>query len=120
MVAGYGFGNFSRVQGGGTRLKHRGNFNFAKDNYIGFQFSESGQVHYGWARLRVTFHSGAGAKPFTVTHILGYGYETTPNTAIAAGSCSADEKANAEPKNSVNMQSASLGLLALGSEGILK
>ncbi len=113
----YGFGNFS-FRGGGTKLKHRGNLSFAKDNYIGFQFSLAGQLHYGWARLRVTFRAPAGYNPIPITHVLGYGYETAPNTAIAAGSCSGDEKANAiEPPNS-QLPPANLGLLALGNPAL--
>lgn len=136
--------------GSGTLLKHRGNFNLLHTNYIGFQFSQSGKVHYGWARLAVTFRNTAQFK-HTVLHILAFGYESTPNAAIAAGSCSAAEQANSDgPQNaghdiakngsptamaaservvgdsdthnasSLDFRGASLGMLAVGSEGIPK
>jgi len=113
MLFTYGKGNFSHVQGGGTKLKHRGNLSLVQDSYVGFQFSQSGNVHYGWARLSVTFHGG-GVKQ-TILHALDYGYESTPNTAIAAGSCAAGEPANPASSES---RGTSLGMLALGSEEI--
>jgi hypothetical protein len=111
----YGRGNFSHIQGGGTKLKHRGNLSLVQDNYIGFQFSESGQAHYGWVRLRVTFQNPP--QTHTVIHVLGLGYESAPNTAIAAGSCSGSEKEKAGARPS-DFRGASLGMLALGSEGV--
>jgi hypothetical protein len=132
----YGYGSGRR-----GRLKdHQGNLQFGQDNYFGFKFSVSGQVHYGWVRLHVTFGRGTDGQS-TSTHILSYGYESTPNTAILAGSCNAsiasagpaleDQKANVARESSSSdhaatvasttgddAASASLGLLALGSEGI--
>ncbi|HVI10307.1 MAG TPA: hypothetical protein VND65_18605 [Candidatus Binatia bacterium] len=111
----YGFGNLSRV-GGGTKLKHRGNLDLTQENYLGYQFSESGQVHYGWARLTVTYENPPDSN--TVIHIQGYGYESSPKTAIAAGNCGTGEKANTvAPASDTNPQKQSLGELALGATG---
>src|SRR5579862_487412 len=118
MLFTYGRGTFRHNQGGGTKSNHRGNLNLFGDNYIGFEFVESGQLHYGWIRLRITTKPGYVKKNFTSTHVLAYGYETTPNTAIAAGSCSGEEKANSiEPQNS-QLPPANLGLLALGNPAL--
>jgi hypothetical protein len=111
----YGKGNLSHVQGGGTKSKHRGNLNLLEDSYVGFQFSQSGSVHYGWLRLSVGFH-GKSIKE-TLLNVLNYGYESTPDTPINAGSCSD----SAESKPSVERDSSdgpSLGMLALGSGGV--
>jgi len=106
----YGKGEYS-YRGGGTKLKHRGNLNLTQADYVGFQFKDPAGVHYGWARLSVTFESGRGKSVHTVLHVTEYAYESMPNTAIAAGSCteSVSEAAN-------NARS-SLALLALGSVG---
>jgi hypothetical protein len=44
----------------------------------------------------------------TVTHVSGYGYESTPNNAIASGACGEDLPHKVE---------LSLGILALGNHG---
>jgi hypothetical protein len=122
MLFTYGRGTRGHFQGGGNKRSHRGNLNLLGDNYIGFEFRESGQLHYGWVRLRVTTKQGYYNKNYTSTHVLGYGYETAPNTAIAAGSCSADAQAKlAAPSGpGPDSRKASLGMLALGSEGIAR
>ena len=122
MLFTYGKGNLSHLQGGGTRLKHRGNLNLTQDNYVGFQFVESGALHYGWARLSVSTQPARERSVHTVIHILGYGYESTPNTGIAAGSCSEAEGSDASGVgvSSVTKTTASLGRLALGSASALK
>jgi hypothetical protein len=114
----YGKGHFS-YNGGGTKVRHEGNLNLTQNNYIGFEFVESGALHFGWARLSVSFKSVSGGNVnHTIVHVLGYGYESTPNTAIGAGSCAAGEQANiGKPEAS---SGASLGMLALGSAGVTK
>ena len=127
---------------GGTRKRHQGNFQFGQTNYFGFRFSISGEDHYGWVRLRVTFGQGFDGTA-TYLHIRAYGYETTPNTAIRAGQCSSEPSLSALPISndtgvrgvrsetqrsgsiapvakpiSRNPRSASLGLLALGAWGL--
>jgi len=81
---------------------HKGNFKFGQINFFGFEFSINRQTHYGWVRLQVT--------KGLVTHILGWGYETAADTPILAGACGASSAGSASP--------ASLGALALGSEGL--
>jgi hypothetical protein len=121
MLFTYGKGNLSHVQGGGTKQKHRGNLSLTQESYVGFQFSQSGSMHYGWARLAVSFHN-SGASKQSVLHVLSFGYESTPNVAIAAGSCSASEQADsgAPGRSSAASSGASLGALALGSAGLAK
>lgn len=115
----YGKGQVSFV-GGGTKLRHAGNFNLTQSNYIGLQFTEAGAVHYGWARLAIGFQDGGSDVKHAVTHIFGYGYESTPNTTIGAGSCSGAEQAHADVHDSSALiyRGASLGMLALGSAGV--
>ena len=116
MLFTYGKGNLSHVQGGGTKQKHRGNLSLTQESYVGFQFSQSGSVHYGWARLAVSFHN-SGASKQSVLHVLSFGYESTPNLAIAAGTCSGSEQTDsgAPSRSSAASSGASLGALALGS-----
>jgi hypothetical protein len=114
----YGKGQLS-FTGGGTKLRHVGNLNLTQNNYVGLQFTEAGAVHYGWARLAITFQDGGSDVKHAVTNILGLGYESTPNAAIDAGSCGAGEQASANaPSASSASSGASLGILALGSAGM--
>jgi len=131
LLFSYGKGpRSSGKYGGGTKRKHRGNLNFGQsENYFGFKFSQGGKVHYGWVRVYATFshqHYALGIR--TISHLDEYGYENTPNTAIAAGSCSnaelnstgsegQPEVSRVEPPSPAR-QVASLGVLALGSEGL--
>jgi|HubBroStandDraft_6_1064221.scaffolds.fasta_scaffold32270_2 hypothetical protein len=116
LLFSYGRGTrFSSKYGGGTKKKHRGNLVFSKgENYFGFEFSLGGKTHYGWLRVHVTFQGGGQTRTQTITHLDAYGYENTPDTAIAAGSC----LNAAEIDSSAGTQKGSLGLLALGSEGL--
>jgi|SRR5271154_617423 len=102
----------------GTVLSHEGNLNLqGKTDYVGVQFTQDGKTHYGWARLQITLENARIGKA-SVIHYLGWGFESTPNTAIAAGSCSSPEQANAGTLDaSSNSAGASLGLLALGNAG---
>jgi hypothetical protein len=121
----YGKGNSSFV-GGGTKLRHRGHMSFEQNSYVGFQFSQSDGVHYGWLRLSLSVLGGdvpqrGGPPPkHTSIHLLGYGYESAPNTAIAAGSCTAEASSSDSMPEVLPSDSAgaSLGMLALGSEAI--
>jgi hypothetical protein len=80
--------------GHGTINHHRGNFPLTKVGYLGFEFSISGQTHYGWARLRVDIK-----KPQTITKLLGFGYETTAGKAIHAGSCTTVDESISRDQN---------------------
>jgi hypothetical protein len=87
-----------------------------KNRYLGVQLKINGKTHYGWVRLSVQVQS-----PMQVTATLtGYAFETDVNKPIVAGKTSGDD---ADPEASSSMpgtarQSASLGVLALGAQGI--
>jgi hypothetical protein len=98
--------------------KSRGQWKGTVDRYLGLMFYFHGEVHYGWARLKVN----ATTYPVTVT-LLGYAYETEANTAILTGATSGSEETS--KNNSIDAQPsalshapASLGLLAQGSSGL--
>jgi hypothetical protein len=105
----------------GTLNNHFGNLKLQATNLVGFQFSQNGNVHYGWARLQITLQKASRGKASTI-HYLGWGYESTPNTAITAGSCSAEDKSST-PKvtastasGNADSRAGSLGTLALGAK----
>ena len=114
---------------GATLRHHRGNLQFGQKNYFGFKFLISGQAHYGWVRIESKIVRG-GRTPSIETRIMAYGYESTPNTAIPAGSCSAESGTKADGSASSSdgvtasalagsaAKPASLGMLALGANGI--
>jgi hypothetical protein len=116
---------------GATSQHHRGNLRFGQTNYFGFLFLISGQAHYGWIRLESTIVRNRST-PWIDTKIRAYGYESSPNAAILAGSCSAvgesDRRDSATSSGSATAsgakrtnnatQPASLGTLALGAQGI--
>jgi hypothetical protein len=116
---------------GATSNHHRGNLRFGQTNYFGFRFLISGQAHYGWVRLESTIVRG-GRTPSIDTNIMEYGYESAPDTPIHAGSCSAIAESNApdsttssgrasfsaSDKTDNATQPRSLGVLALGAQGI--
>jgi hypothetical protein len=85
---------------------------FANDQYLGLWFKINGQNHYGWARLSVTFHPGLPKDRSWEAHLTGYAYETIADQRIKAGQMS-DEADEANVG-----QHASLGTLALGSNGL--
>ncbi|HZQ21519.1 MAG TPA: hypothetical protein VFA89_01855 [Terriglobales bacterium] len=51
--------------------------------YLGFRFTLSDGVHYGWARLSV--NAALGPLPAVVAKLSGYAYEAIPNQSIPAG-----------------------------------
>lgn len=82
------------------------------DRYLGLWFKINGENHYGWARLSVTFHPGLPKNRSWEAHLTGYAYETIADQTIKAGQMSdgSDEADAGQP--------ASLGTLALGSNGL--
>jgi hypothetical protein len=52
-----------------------------KSRYLGLQFLINGQVHYGWARLKVAKPNTSGIQ----ATLTGYAYETIPNKPIITG-----------------------------------
>lgn len=127
LLFSYGPGTLYTSKGGGTFNKHRGNFKFGQTNYVGFRYLAAGQYYYGWARVEVFFRRvGIDLKVIQARmKIPTYGYETAPNTAIAAGDCSGASSTTAQLSGDVRSISndgvsgqPSLGLLALGDLGL--
>jgi len=48
--------------------------------YLGLKFTVNGEVHYGWARIKLVAPGS-----FTMGSIYGYAYESTPNQPILSG-----------------------------------
>jgi hypothetical protein len=102
--------------------RFKGNFPPNQSGYVGFQFTLSGQVHYGWLRMRVT---RLGTQAFPSLLLSEFGYESAPDTAAIAGNCGASaanvglpaELAPEIPAMKPGRQN-SLGLLALGYEAL--
>jgi len=92
----------------------------ATNRYLGLKFKIKGKIHFGWARLSVV-----GRQRITGT-LTGYAYETIPGKSIKAGQTkgTADEPredfsgASLTTPISDKPQPASLGMLALGVQGI--
>ncbi len=81
--------------------------------YLGLKFLIDGQVHYGWALIKLT---GPGA--FLNGSIYGYAYESTPNQPIVTGQTTGTAKVE-EPVAAVPlMNNPSLGMLAAGTPGL--
>jgi hypothetical protein len=87
--------------------------------YLGLEFQKDGRGRFGWARISVGEH---GCMALT-----GYAYETIPGKPITAGQTqdtSSDEDENNPGGASLNLPSpvdprpASLGMLALGFQGV--
>jgi hypothetical protein len=100
-----------------------------KNHYLGLKFKIKGKFHFGWARLSVTTRQNS----LTAT-LTGYAYETIPGQGIIAGQTNGtDEIDNSVEQSKANdpghgasltsptpdaPQPASLGMLALGVQGV--
>ena len=96
----------------------------SKNQYLGVRFLINGKPHYGWIRLSVTTSTQPHG-PFMSATITGYAYETVPNKAILAGvragiaAVTANPKAEVQsPRGHENQDGPSLGMLALGADGM--
>jgi len=99
-----------------------GNWCNVTNRYLGLKFITNGKTRYGWARL-----STYGGVVVTAT-LTGYAYETTPGKSIIAGKTHGPEddptSEDFGPGASVTApipnppQPASLGILALGAQGV--
>ena len=93
------------------------------NRYLGLRFIFNGKTRYGWARLSVQ----ASASGITAT-LTGYAYETIAGKSIKAGQTkeAADESGEEDFGPSASLTSpipnmphpASLGMLALGAQGV--
>jgi hypothetical protein len=79
-----------------------------KSRYLGLQFVINGQVHFGWARLSVTFPPQPSRGILAI--LTGYAYETEPNTPIITGKIKGPDVITLDP--------ATLGHLAGGASQI--
>jgi hypothetical protein len=99
-----------------------GNWANVSNRYLGLKFMIKGRTHYGWARLSVQ----AQKVDMTAT-LTGYAYETIANKPIIAGKRKGSDEWGGEdfgPDASLTApvpdatQPASLGVLALGAQGV--
>ena len=99
---------------GGGGVTHR---------YLGLRFTIKGKIHFGWARLNVIMSHGATIQ----ATLTGYAYETIVGKSIKAGQINeADESTNEDSGPGASLstpipdkpQPASLGMLALGAQGV--
>jgi hypothetical protein len=110
-----------RVQHG--RAGTVGYWHYTQARYLGVQFQIKGKTHFGWARFK-------NSSPYGAT-LTGYAYETVAGKSIVAGPTNglADQAAEEEeedfgPVASLTSpipdkpQPASLGMLALGAQGV--
>lgn len=82
--------------------QHRGAF-------LGLKFVVNGQTHYGWAHITVNGRASV---------LNGYAYETVPNKAILAGTADGPVKEAASILPKLDIQPATLSLLARGERGL--
>jgi hypothetical protein len=85
-----------------------GQWTDSKNRYLGLQFVIKGQVHYGWARLTVTYPQ-QGQRGLTAV-LTGYAYETIPGKPIVTGKTKGPDVITLDP--------ATLGHLAGGASQI--
>jgi len=90
------------------------------NRYLGFRYVVNGKIHFGWARVTITWANTKSNYP--IGTLTGYAYETIPNKAIIAGQTKAPNDVVEEP-NPVSFTApapkpAALGLLALRSPGL--
>jgi hypothetical protein len=81
-----------------------------QNRFVGVEFLISGETHYGWIRLTVNFTTRLPKATLT-----GYAYETVAGQPIQAGQMVDRAAAKVE---SAPQRTPSLGMLALGSEGL--
>ncbi len=87
------------------------------NRFLGVRFKIDGKTHYGWIRITV---KSAITHPFTLMSatITEYGYETIANKTLDAGLASTNSAAVQAPTMTEPAGGASLGMLAVGAEGL--
>jgi hypothetical protein len=87
-----------------------GNWYYVGSNrFLGVKFLIKGKTHFGWIRLTV---DAPGSLSGTIT---GFAYETVPNKRLLAG---VKPSALDEAQTEVKTLAPSLGMLALGADGM--
>ena len=81
--------------------------------YVGLKFVITGEIHYGWARIKFPYPGTFDPGPLGFPSIYGYAYESTPNRAIVAGQTSGSAQ-----ETSTASTPASLSVLAAGASGV--
>jgi len=94
---------------GGCYSWTSGQWMYTKNRYLGLQFTISGHIHYGWARVTVT-RGSAKQKNSILATLIGYAYETVANKPIITGKTKGPDVVTLEP--------ATLGRLGQGASGI--
>jgi hypothetical protein len=90
--------------------------------YLGLKFGIEGEVHYGWARLKVKADRSGNTLTITAT-LTGYAYETVPNRPIITGMTHVTldpDEIHMNPaalEGSTTSRPSTLGRLALGAIG---
>jgi len=89
-----------------------------KNRYLGLKFKINGKFHFGWARLKITT---APKQAFTAI-LTGYAYETIAGKGIVAGQTKGPQEIDGPLASAIRnqpvRQTATLGLLALGMQGL--
>ena len=86
-----------------------------QNKYLGVRFFINGKVHFGWVRLTVNIPPPLQVMSATIT---AYAYETVPNRSILAGTPD-KPTAGAQPEaQAEDAAQPSLGMLALGVDGL--
>jgi hypothetical protein len=114
-------GNYAEIENsfvdycsGSTRHSEIGHWGGNSANrYLGVKFLIHGATHYGWIRLNANFPARLGFPPSAT--ITAYAYETAANKTISAGSSSS---AVTTSKENMDPDQSSLGMLALGADGL--
>jgi hypothetical protein len=119
-------GGFCETQISSSRVF--GPFANTTQRYLGLKFKVNSKVHYGWARFSSVKASACNGGPGVTAVLTGYAYETIPGKAINAGQTKeeADYPTNNDfgPAASLTNpipdtpQPTSLGMLALGAQGV--
>lgn len=85
-----------------------------KTAYLGVRFLIDGETHYGWVRLTVN----TAQRRKTFAKITAYAYETEPDKPIWAGSLKESADEAPVPDKIQTQAGPSLGMLALGAQGL--
>jgi hypothetical protein len=89
-------------------------------SYVGVKFLIDGQVHYGWARIKLVVTGEENHYHFSA-YLTGYAYETVANKPIVTGKTSGSiESVAKEPEvlGNATRPSATLGMLSAGSSAL--